>query len=230
MPDNEELETAAADQPVATPTRRLIGALIVTALATTLVAFFMRSANLAWFAIPLIWLTAALAAVRIQKIPPAGLGLIAPRILADLRDFLFCAVGILLFAYGAAYLAAEHILKPPLFYLPDRWPEWIIYQIVYVAVPEELFFRGYLQGVLRDSIQSLAPARPRFWNPLAITAAAIVFAAAHVAVFRSPVYALVFFPALLFGWLRARTGGIAAPILCHAFANISYAAVAATFS
>jgi membrane protease YdiL (CAAX protease family) len=30
----------------------------------------------------------------------------------------------------------------------------------------------------------------------------------------------VFFPALLFGWLRARTRGIGAPVLFHALCNI----------
>jgi membrane protease YdiL (CAAX protease family) len=30
----------------------------------------------------------------------------------------------------------------------------------------------------------------------------------------------VFFPALLFGWLRARTGGIGASVLFHASCNL----------
>jgi membrane protease YdiL (CAAX protease family) len=30
----------------------------------------------------------------------------------------------------------------------------------------------------------------------------------------------VFFPALLFGWLRARTGGIGAPVVFHALCNL----------
>ena len=29
-----------------------------------------------------------------------------------------------------------------------------------------------------------------------------------------------FFPGLLFGWLRARTGGVAAPAVAHALSNL----------
>ena len=29
------------------------------------------------------------------------------------------------------------------------------------------------------------------------------------------------FPGLLFGWLRARTGGIAAPVVAHALSNLA---------
>ncbi len=49
---------------------------------------------------------------------------------------------------------------------------------------------------------------------------AIVFALGHVATVHLPVRLAVFFPALLFGWLRARTGGVGASILFHAFCNV----------
>jgi membrane protease YdiL (CAAX protease family) len=36
----------------------------------------------------------------------------------------------------------------------------------------------------------------------------------------------VFFPALVFGWMRARTGGIGAAVLFHALCNIFSATLA----
>ena len=38
-----------------------------------------------------------------------------------------------------------------------------------------------------------------------------------------------FFPGLLFGWLRERTGGLAAPIVLHALSNLFIATLEASF-
>ena len=93
-------------------------------------------------------------------------------------------------------------------------------QLVAVALPEEVFFRGYLQTLFRRAW----PARPR---PLlgadgpAILAASACFAVAHLAA-EPRLYRLsVFFPGLLFGYLRARTGTVAAPIVLHTLANLT---------
>ncbi len=49
---------------------------------------------------------------------------------------------------------------------------------------------------------------------------AAIFAIGHVVTIRSPARLGVFFPALAFGWLRARTGGIGAGVVFHAYCNI----------
>jgi hypothetical protein len=92
-------------------------------------------------------------------------------------------------------------------------------QIVIIALPEEAFYRGYLQSRLDD-------AWPPSWKiagarigPSLLVASAI-FAVGHFATIRDPARLAVFFPALVFGWLRARTGGIGASCAFHAMCNI----------
>jgi len=102
--------------------------------------------------------------------------------------------------------------------LPDRFLEWVVDQLFVVALPEEFFYRGFIQTRLRDAWPQgkvLLGARlgPAFW----LTAA--LFALGHLAVFEF--WRLgVFFPALLFGWMRERSGTVIAPTLFHASANL----------
>jgi membrane protease YdiL (CAAX protease family) len=49
---------------------------------------------------------------------------------------------------------------------------------------------------------------------------ALLFAVLHVAVDYNPARLAVFFPALLFGWLRELRAGIGASILVHAACNL----------
>jgi membrane protease YdiL (CAAX protease family) len=92
-------------------------------------------------------------------------------------------------------------------------------QVLVIALPEEAFYRGYLQTRL-DEVWA-----PR-WNVLGadvgpgLIATAMIFAAGHLATVQVPARLAVFFPALLFGWLRARTGGIGASVCFHATCNV----------
>ena len=104
---------------------------------------------------------------------------------------------------------------------PIGYPGAALAHLVVVAGPEELFFRGYLMGRLDD----LFGANGRFRllgadvGPALFVQAAL-FALGHFAVDLAPHRLLVFFPALAFGWLRARRGTIVAPILFHAASNV----------
>ena len=92
-------------------------------------------------------------------------------------------------------------------------------QVLVIALPEEAFYRGYLQSRL-DEVWS-----PR-WNVLGarvgpgLFIAAGIFALGHLATVQVPARLAVFFPAILFGWLRARTGGIGASVCFHASCNV----------
>ncbi|APR83242.1 CAAX amino terminal protease family protein [Minicystis rosea] len=104
-----------------------------------------------------------------------------------------------------------------------RWPpslfDEIAGQLVVIALPEEAFFRGYLQT-------SLDRAWPPRWRILGADLgpgwllAAAIFAVGHVLTIRHPARLAVFFPALIFGWMRSRTGGIGASVLFHASCNV----------
>ncbi len=93
-------------------------------------------------------------------------------------------------------------------------------QIVVVALPEEAFFRGYLQTSLTD----IESRRLRFLGvelaPAAWLSQAALFAAIHFLVEPSLARLSVFFPGLLFGWLRAWRGGIGAAVAIHAMSNL----------
>jgi membrane protease YdiL (CAAX protease family) len=92
-------------------------------------------------------------------------------------------------------------------------------QFFVIALPEEAFYRGYLQSRLDD-------AWPPRWRVLGasvgpgLLVASAIFALGHVATIPLPTRLAVFFPALLFGWLRARTGGIGASVCFHVICNV----------
>lgn len=232
----EQTGAILADRVASGGMRRLAGTIIATAVVTGLVAALMnvRSAahGWAWLLIAVAWVSGALVAAAAQKMALADLGLGAPRLGTDLRVFLWSAAVIFPLLFLGVWFLIRQGAALPLLPAPSvvRSATWILYQFAYVAAPEELFFRGYVQGSLRLCLKSLAPKQSRLWNPFALTAAAALFAGAHVAVFHSAVQAWVFFPALVLGWLRARTGAVWAPMLFHACANIAYAAAGALAS
>lgn len=123
------------------------------------------------------------------------------------------------------FALAHHWWQSALFHrtfrlaLADDLPVMILTQLIAVALPEELFFRGYLQG----RMERLWPARRTlFGAPVgrALVAASAVFALAHFVGEYAPARLGPFFPALVFGVLRARTGSIVAPVVYHAFCNV----------
>lgn len=92
-------------------------------------------------------------------------------------------------------------------------------QLVIIALPEEAFYRGYLQSRLDEAF----PPRLRVLGAnigpgLLLTCA--IFAIGHIATIHQPARLAVFFPAIVFGWLRARTKGVGAGIAFHAMCNL----------
>lgn len=140
--------------------------------------------------------------------PPFALGFWAfvnllPRLSPDLAGWL------------APYLGAPRFA----FRLPDRLPLLVAVQLLVVALPEELFYRGWLQ----TSWSRAAPGRgvtvlgARLGGGFLATQA--LFALGHLVTLQ-PWRLGTFFPGLLFGWLRERTGGLAAPVVAHALSNL----------
>jgi len=92
-------------------------------------------------------------------------------------------------------------------------------QLVLIALPEEAFYRGYLQTRLDDALAGRVRVLGAELGPGLLLASAI-FALGHVATIRDPSRLAVFFPALAFGWLRCRTGGVGAGVAFHALCNL----------
>jgi len=100
-------------------------------------------------------------------------------------------------------------------------PLAILVQLLLVALPEEFFFRGYLQ---KRFDEGRPPPRGVSIGPIRITTTNLLvsalFALAHIVTEFHPARLAVFFPSLLFGALRDRTDGIVAPIILHAACNL----------
>ncbi|PIR16485.1 MAG: hypothetical protein COV46_08080 [Deltaproteobacteria bacterium CG11_big_fil_rev_8_21_14_0_20_49_13] len=152
-------------------------------------------------------------------------------------DFLDNSFG--MFLKGVVYfIVTALIVYPPYLLCAHFWMTWVyghqnfviapfpdiwkiaVFQVLLVALPEEFFFRGYMQTTL-DRVF------PKKWRILGanlgwawiITCA--VFAFSHSFVHYAWWHFSIFFPALLFGWLREKTGSITAPVLFHALANVA---------
>lgn len=106
------------------------------------------------------------------------------------------------------------------------WPvlDWELaklafFQVVVVALPEELFFRGFIHRLLERAL----PPRWRVLGGgigLALILSSALFALGHMLVIFDPRRLAVFFPGLLFGWLRSATGSILAGTVAHASSNL----------
>ena len=88
-----------------------------------------------------------------------------------------------------------------------------------VALPEEMFYRGYFQPALE---RRLPPGRRWFGVPLgwAAVITAALFALGHFLGEYNPVRLGPFFPSLVFSWLRNRRGSLWGAVAFHALANI----------
>ncbi|MFH1531812.1 MAG: myxosortase MrtP [Pseudomonadota bacterium] len=101
------------------------------------------------------------------------------------------------------------------------WWFWILAsQVILIALPEEIFYRGYLQprlrrvwpGGLRILGVRLGPA---------ILLTSVLFAVGHVVTIPAAFRLAVFFPSLLFCWLRDRTDHVAGPVALHVLSNLA---------
>lgn len=105
------------------------------------------------------------------------------------------------------------------FRLPDRFWLHVADQFLVVALPEEFFYRGYLQTRLThawgEGKRRLLGVNvgAAFWFTQ------VLFAVGHLGQLHFWRLA-VFFPSILFGWMRARTGSIVPGIIVHAISNL----------
>jgi hypothetical protein len=108
-------------------------------------------------------------------------------------------------------------LKP--FPLDGEFFQFVVVQLVVVAMTEELFFRGFLLGLLE---KRFPPARRVLGGGigLALVISAAAFAVVHVPRTGDPRQLMTFFPGLLFGWMRSSTKSIVPSTLTHLTCNV----------
>ena len=179
--------------------------------------------------VPVILTGAALVPTLIRGDKITTVGLHPRRLRYSLLLLSFTCLTVFPVVWGGLWLLEVIGTKPPL--LPSvvggQWFGWVLYQFLYVAFAEEIFFRGYIISSLLRWQPSLARRRPRVWHATIIIISALVFALAHIILLGNILSVLTFFPGLILSWLFVRTRSLVAPILFHALANIFYALMAA---
>jgi len=131
-------------------------------------------------------------------------------------------------AWLSSHLAPYALPAAPRFRLPARFPLLAIVQLLVVALPEELFYRGWMQTTWAATAPGRGVRVAGATLGSGFVATQALFAAGHLVVLQ--VWRLgTFFPGLLFGWVRERTGDLAAPILVHALSNLFIAILEASF-
>jgi membrane protease YdiL (CAAX protease family) len=110
---------------------------------------------------------------------------------------------------------------------PWNWLSWSLHQFLYVAVAEEVFFRGYVQANAASLLGRARWPAPsgRQWAEVFVSAAC--FALAHAVVQGQIMSVATFLPGIVLAWLFMRTRTLLAPILFHGVANLAYGIMAA---
>lgn len=116
-------------------------------------------------------------------------------------------------------IAWQTDLRPWRLVIPDDYPGVALSHLIVVALPEEVFYRGYLMGRLDDIFE---PKRTLLGAPVgwSLPLQALLFALGHFLIDFNPGRLMVFFSALAFGWLKAKRQSLGAPVLFHAASNI----------
>ena len=125
------------------------------------------------------------------------------------------------FYFGLWYGARRFLSYEFQLTIPAHLGNLLLFQFLLVSFPEEWFFRGYLQGRFNQVFGRPKKflGAPLGWGWFL---ASLLFALAHFTIRAQPERLLVFFPALVFGWLREKTNSLLAPVLFHFLSNLSF--------
>jgi len=200
-------------------------AVLAIALGTTLILVNTKSASLKPYVdliISAIWLYLPVILLLAKRVSFADLALDKINLVSSLKWLLIASLAVFPVFYLACWLGAIKIMGWKFnLEIPENFWKLALAQLLLAALPEELFFRGYLQArfnqILGKNWKFLSA---QIGPGLFITAA--LFALAHFAITPAPDRLLVFFPALLFGWLREKTNSLLAPTLFHFASNITF--------
>jgi membrane protease YdiL (CAAX protease family) len=198
-------------------------AAVFLAVLAVIVAIHWSGLQASWWVVPGVLVAAGVVpfAIKGQAAPPLGkVKTLGP----DLRVVLYTCLAVFPATYVLVRLAYRmDLVAPPALAHPSSYLTWVAYQFLYVAVGEEIFFRGYVLSSLRlafDGGRHTASQRMhgRDWGAVLVSSA--LFAVAHCAVQGKINAGVTFMPGLVLGWLFARTGRLLAPVVFHGAANV----------
>ena len=127
------------------------------------------------------------------------------------------------------WVLKSYDFKPPLLPMLSQeqdWVYWLFYQFMYVALSEEVFFRGYVQSNIHRLTTPVMGKLPRLHQWTSIVISAACFTVAHIITQGQIISVFIFLPGLVLGWLFIRTRSLLAPILFHGLANACYLVMA----
>ncbi len=102
---------------------------------------------------------------------------------------------------------------------PGNLISMILFHIFIAGLPEETFYRGFVQELFnRDFGKKWKLFGIQFGPSIFLTS--FLFAIGHYIIIPHPFRLAVFFPSLLFGLMKEKTQNITLPFLFHAIANI----------
>jgi len=231
-----------ADTPGPGVRRPLLVAVLTTAVVTVLSYALPDSYAATGVGLAFLAATYLLALRTGHSRPPSDYGLalgglldpepLSPsRMLRETAIALAWAVGLALLIFPAFWFGYLAWWKPHHAFVPAALPSLgddVSGQLFVIALPEEAFYRGYLQSELDRAWL------PR-WRVLGaqlgpgVIVASVLFALGHILTETHPNRLAVFFPALVFGWLRSRSKGIGAGVFFHAMCNLFAAYLAQSY-
>lgn len=177
-------------------------------------------------AVPLLFIYAPVLLCRLRGVDSWSYRLSIPafRDLRSWKEALVLAGGLSLLV-AVPFVVGYHFYQTRLFGaapghgLPQDMLVLVAYQLFFVAIPEEFFYRGYFQTRLNEVF-------PRRWLIFGVpmgwgaVIAGLFFAFGHSLVNLQWWHFATFFPGMAFAWLRERSGGVVAGALFHAACNI----------
>jgi membrane protease YdiL (CAAX protease family) len=178
-------------------------------------------ASIAALCTPVLFLYTPTIILKLRKIHPDSFGLK----LGDVRKNLAmatitAALFLPLYAVGFWVFRALFLGRTIELHWGTPVVTLILWNLIAVAIPEEIFFRGYIQSRLYE----VFPARFRFLKmeiSAANLGASIIFALAHLIAVPNPFRLLVFFPSLIFGRLREKSDSVFPPAIFHWLCNVT---------
>lgn len=148
-----------------------------------------------------------------------------PSIERELISFIIISI-IVLIPYAliyCGYFYYKALLLNKNFGFSLHWPEnflnLVLIQVFVVALPEEIFWRGFVQGTLLKKWPNEYSLKG-FPLGRAVIITNLLFAVAHFMVGFMPARLLTFFPGLVFSALVLRHKSLLSAILFHALCNI----------
>ena len=207
----------------------LVEIVLITIAAVSAINIFSAG----WFMAPGILIAAALIPTVIRKSRLSEIGLSFGQIKHSFIMLGWTCLVVFPATFCGLWLLKSYGLNLPLRPVLPRnqeWLSWLFYQFMYVAVAEEVFFRGYVQS---NVLRLLSKTKSEQWEQpqlISVVISAACFAAAHAIIQGQMISALIFLPGLILGWLFIRTKSLLAPILFHGLANVYYCFVAAALS